>query len=249
MASLKLFFGVTALTLLLAANSAHAKQQIFFGEDEGLGESTRQTSTPNADAARNAFLAALNGPTGTEDFEGFTAGDVAPLNIEFGIESAVLSAALSNDAEIVSVPGATDTNGFGRYPISGENFWDTFKDFEIQFSGPVTSFGFYAVDIGDFDSQLSLTLLGPDITIDVPHEVGAPKGSVIYFGVRSQVSFTGISFANSQGEDKFAFDDFTVSIDVQSLPLVSIPVNHPLALALAILLMGGLGIRSVATRT
>lgn len=238
-----------ALTLFFVISTANAEQQVFFGEDEGLGEFTRQTSTPNANAARSAFLAAVTGPNGTEDFEGFSFGDEAPLNIEFGVETAILSVAVTNDAQVDTVPGANDTNGFGRYPVSGVNFWDTFKDFEIQFSRPVTSFGFFAVDIGDFDSQLSLTLLGPDVTIDVPHTVGAVKGSVLYFGVRSQIPFTGVTFANSQGTDKFAFDDFTVGIDRQRLPTQSIPANNPLALALAILLMGGLGLRVASTRT
>lgn len=248
MKSSKIMRATAALTLFLVISSANAEQQVFFGEDEGLGEFTRQTSTPNANAARAAFLAAVTGPKGTEDFESFIFGDQAPLNITFGFESAVLSAAVTNDAQIDTVPGANDTNGFGRYPVSGVNFWDTFKDFEIQFAVPITSFGFFAVDIGDFDSQLSLTLLGPDITIDVPHIVGAVKGSVLYFGVRSQTPFTGVSFANSQGTDKFAFDDFTVGTGRQILPTLSIPANNPLALALAILLMGGLGIRYASTR-
>jgi len=54
----------------------------FFGEDLGLGEGTRRSSQPNADAARASFLGSLVG-VGTETFESFAGGEAAPLAITF----------------------------------------------------------------------------------------------------------------------------------------------------------------------
>ena len=47
---------LAAVLFFMAAAPAIALQTTFFGEDLGLGESTRLTSHPNADTARTNFF-------------------------------------------------------------------------------------------------------------------------------------------------------------------------------------------------
>ena len=108
--------------------TATAAPVTFFGEDLGLGESTRLPAHPFADAARALFLSNLIG-VGTETFEGFSGGTGAPLPLVF---PGAGTATLIGDGSIVSVPSGT--NGFGRYPISGDKFWETYETFSISFS-------------------------------------------------------------------------------------------------------------------
>ena len=81
MKKLFVFFCIVSL-LLGAAVISSAAPVIFFGEDLGLGENTPLASWPNASAAETAFLSNLEG-VGTENFESFTQGTSASLEITF----------------------------------------------------------------------------------------------------------------------------------------------------------------------
>jgi len=224
--------GAAALLLTVgAASSGSAAPITFFGEDLGQGENVRLAATPNADAARNAFFANLVG-VGTETFEGFSAGTGAPLAVNFG---AAGTATLGGSGEVASVP--TGTNGVGRYPISGDNYWETGAAFTITFSDPVAAFGFYGIDIGDFGGQVTLTLAGGGAqVVNVPNTVNGRGGGVLYFGIIETLTFTSITFGNTAGGvDFFGFDDFSIG----SLEQVKIPV--PAALGLFGIALAGLG--------
>ncbi|WP_143437473.1 hypothetical protein [Hydrocoleum sp. CS-953] len=137
--------------------------QVFFGEDLHNSRSTRLPSTPNATAAEAEFLARLSG-TGTEDFESFSPGSVSSLELTFpGSMGSSITASLSNPSG--SSIGVTNlgsgTNGFGRYPISGDHYLDVDgANFAISFDSDIAAFGFYGIDIGDFGGALSLELFG-----------------------------------------------------------------------------------------
>ncbi|MCK4512615.1 PEP-CTERM sorting domain-containing protein [bacterium] len=217
---------VLAVLLMLGVSSLSLAAPILhFGEDLGLGEATPLPSWPNADAARAAFLANLVG-VGTEDFESFGVGAVAPLGLTF--PGAGL-ATLQGNGEIASVtPGST--NGVGRYAISGSQYWETGSDFAIDFDAPIAAFGFYGVDIGDFDGMVTLTYGNGTMTeLVIPHTVGGAGGSVIYFGFYdTEDTFTRIEFGNTEpGVDFFGFDDMTIG----SLEQVN-PVPEPATLLL-----------------
>lgn len=229
------------------AASAQA-QEVFFGEDQGTNDNlVPRANTPNADAARDEFFARLQtGGTGTEDFEGFTDGDASPLIVDF----TVLTATLQGSGFIEDVPMGT-TNGDGRYPTSGTKYWDSDRNFTITFSTPIQAVGFYGIDMGDFAGQLSVTYDdGSLVTVDIPHTLNGPTGSVIYFGLVTPVAFSAISFLNSDPGDVFGFDDFTVQVFVEDIPPIpppevpvptNVPVDSPWALALLIGLMGLIG--------
>ncbi|MDP3920453.1 MAG: PEP-CTERM sorting domain-containing protein [Candidatus Omnitrophota bacterium] len=204
-----LFVAVAVFVAVLSlATGAYAVPQTFFGEDAGIGEGTRQTSHPNADAAQASFLSNLISP-GTEDFEGFADNTGTPLVINF--PGAGVTATLQGTGSVQTV--SSGTNGVGRFPISGDNYFETGSSFSILLSDPVAAFGFFATDIGDFGGQVQLTLLnGTTQVITVPNSTNVTGGGVLYFAViDTQNLFSEVQFGNTAaGVDFFGFDDFTV---------------------------------------
>jgi len=191
---------------ILLVGPAQALRITYFGEDSGLGDSTPLATWPNAAAAQADFLAGLTG-VGTEDFEGFGPGNVAPLALAF---PGAGTATLQGDGYISNVPGS------GRYATSGVQYWQTSgrSSFSIGFGDPVAAFGFYGIDVGDVAGQLTLTLVnGGTETINIPHTADAPGGSVLYFGIiDTEVLFTNIAFGNTGSlDDYFGFDDMTIA--------------------------------------
>ncbi len=227
--------GVFLAALAFATGSAAAAPLIYFGEDLGLGEGTRLAAHPNADAAQAAFLANLVG-VGTEDFEGYAGGTGTPLAIAF---PGAGTATLSGGGFVADIP--VGTNGFGRYPISGDKYWDTGAEvFVITFDAPVAAFGFYGVDIGDFSGQVVLELTnGSSTLVNIGNGVGIAGGSVLYFGyIDTANPWTKITFGNTAaGVDVFGFDDMTIGSVDQVVPVVPEPST------LALLGCAGLALR------
>ena len=228
MCNLKLTLLATAAAAVFSAGSASA-YNIYFGQDLGLGEGTPLpvASRVQSTAAQNAFLANLVG-VGTETFEGFATGTGTPLNLTF---PGAGSATLGGTGSIATVtPGST--NGFGRYAISGSNYWEGTDNFSITFGAPIAAFGFWGVDIGDFNGQVTLTLQsGAVVNLTVPNSTNIAGGSVLYYGLIAEGAgelFTSITFGNTAaGSDFFAFDDMTIG----SLQQVR-PTPEPGSLAL-----------------
>jgi hypothetical protein len=215
---MKKIFAITLVFLLGAVTGLQAST-IYFGEDLGAGEATRLATHANADAARASFLASLVG-VGTETFEGFPTGTAAPLNLVF---PGAGTATLTGDGFINSVPTGASA---GRYPISGDKFWEARQEFAIQFSSPVAAFGFYGVDIGDFSGQITMTFTnGTTNTVTMDNTVNGLGGSVLYWGIiDSAHPFTKIVFGNtSGGNDAFAFDNMTIGSVEQVIPNVPEP--------------------------
>lgn len=210
---------VVAFALLAAAGSANAQITTFFGEDAGQGENVRLASFPNATAARTSFFSNLIN-VGTENFESFANGQAGPLGVNFGVAG---TATLAGGGNISNVP--TGTNGVGRYPISGNQFWETSSaNFTLSFSQPIAAFGFYGIDVGDFNGQLQLTLSSGVVeVVNVGNSIGSVGGGVLYFGlIRAGGGITSIAFGNTgSGADFFGFDDFSIGTveQVQVIPL------------------------------
>jgi hypothetical protein len=216
---------VLALLVALAAFPAtsHAVFVEFFGQDLGLGEYTPQLNHPLADAAQTSFLSNLTG-VGTESFESYVAGTGGPLGISF---PGAGTATLGGNGSVAYVPAGT-TNNFGRYATSGTKYWESSDLFSIDFSTAISAFGFYGVDIGDFNGQLTLTATdGVTHSYTIPNSTNIEGGSVLYYGFYdTEIAYTRIEFGNTApGVDYFAFDDFTIGTLEQVTPEVPEPAS------------------------
>jgi len=202
-------FTLSAMIALLAFAGPVAAEQTFFGEDLGAGENVRLLLHPNSDAARALFISNLLS-SGTEDFESFADDTPNPLAITFPGEG---TATMLGNGKISNVPAGTDT--VGNFPISGDNLWvlQPGVPLSIAFDQPVSAFGFYATDIGDFGGQVTLNLVnGGDKLLTIPNTINGVGGSVIYFGVIDTADpFNNITFGNTAaGVDFFGLDDLTI---------------------------------------
>lgn len=209
---------VVSLALFAPASFVLAAATTYFGEDLGLGEFTPLPAWPNATNAQADFLSHLVG-VGVEDFEGFANNQPAPLNADFG---AAGTATILGTGNIVEVAPGT-TNGFGRYPTSGTKFWEATESFSIEFSQPIAAFGFFGIDIGDFDGQVVVQLANGGVrNFNIGNTVNAPGGSVLFWGIIEDdpaLQFVSATFTNtSPGVDFFAFDDFTIGSLEQVVP-------------------------------
>lgn len=214
---------ITFAALAAGAFPMLASTVTFFGEDiETSGDPNTATPT-NSNAARTNFFSNLTG-VGTEGFESFSAGTSLPLTITFmGAGSATLTDP-TNSSDIVS-----GNDGAGRFPVSGSKFLETGagSGFTLTFSSPISAFGFYGTDVGDFGGALSLGLKdasGNTSTLNVGNTLGdngSTSGSVLYFGFYDTTdTYTSITFNNlgSGGVDVFGFDDFSIGSRAQVTP-------------------------------
>ncbi len=205
------------IVALLSAGSVSASVQTFFGMDLNYSgpPHTPLTSWPNASAARAEFLSRLV-EFGTEDFEGFPIGPGSPLTLDFGT---IGTATLTGNV------GVYEGFAVGRYATSGSKYLEaSTESFSIAFSQPQMAFGFYGIDIGDFDGQVTVTTVdGTSITYIIPHPMGTntvnhnldpEDSSVLFWGLIGSTAadeFTGLSFGNTKADiDWFGFDDMTI---------------------------------------
>lgn len=205
---------IASISLMgIASAPAHAGYTTFFGEDFNGSQTVPLLSYAAATGARTNFLSSLTG-VGTENFES-QAGS-APLALTF---PGAGTATLTGSGSVASVTSGS-TNGFGRYATSGTNYWEEEAGggFSFLFSQSIAAFGFFGVDVGDFDGTVQLRISGTNGIIDtitVPHSSGSQmNGSVVYFGLIGQTvadQFNKIEFLTTTGNgDFFAFDDMTI---------------------------------------
>jgi len=219
-----LYACASVVVLAFLPATANAGPVTFSGID-GNGSELALSSTPNSDAARNSFFSNLSG-VGTETFESLSGS--APLNINFG---AAGTATINGSGTISTVvPG--NTNGAGRYSapsLTSSRFLevDAGANFNLTFSDPIAAFGFYGIDIGDFNGTVTLQLtdtLNNVTNLAVPAAASNfANASVLYFGFYDlSTQYKQITFSTTSGSgDIFAFDDFSIGSTQQVV--VSVP--------------------------
>ena len=237
----KKLFSVTAVVGagLMSVGGAQAALMTYFGENK----------TPSQQVVGDPVLAKGNflinsGPVLTENFEGFARGDSAPLSLVFtgpgGPYSATLTNASAGSAiETFNTLGRFNTSGASGGPVAGK-WWDS-GSFTINFGTPISAFGFFGTDIGDFNGQVRVTLTdvaGAVISRTINNSLGIEAG-LLFWGFTDDVNrYTKIAFDNTAaaGIDGFGFDDMVVHF----APGVVNPTPEPDSMALVGLSLLGL---------
>jgi len=223
-----------------AAASATAAPQIYFAEN--LAPNGTVTGTPVA--ARTSFLSNLIG-VGNEGFE-------PPQTPNTGVDKAIVQFKGSGGSSIEAtlqgggfgiVNSTGDPPDLGRFNTTpnGEQWWLSGEPFSITFDTPISAFGFYGTDIGDFNGQLTIDLQDQAGNVTqqvVNNEVDGPSGSLLFWGfIDPTVKYTRITFGNTApGYDGFGFDDMVVGDLGQIKPPNGVPEPFSLALVGAALL-------------
>lgn len=212
-----------AIALLSSAASAQTR---YYGEDNTGSESTRAPLV-NALSARSAFLSRLVG-VGTADFE-----SGSELSLTFpGAGTASLSAGYTRAIQ-------TGTNDFGRYPTSGVTYLEADANaLTISFDQDIAAFGFYGIDLGDYNSQLTLRFYDGNTVVDTwtpytPAGSECPNsycGSIKFIGTISAVAFNRVTFTGTNTADAFGYDDMTIGT-AQQLRTVPEPTSVVLVIA------------------
>jgi hypothetical protein len=231
---MKIILTSATLLLTLVAAPALAAPQIFFDYDDGNGSPLAQFN--NAAAVQQDFLNATSSAGlnyGINDLESFPTGS-GSINLDFGA-AGVLTL---NGGDISDSPVA------GRFATSGQKFWSTSPGtISLGFSQPVLGFGFYGIDFGDSYGYIEATINYVDGSLATSHDISSPwmmiDGSVLFWGILSDVGIDSITFisTNQNDNDWFALDD--IILTGANIPPSGIPEPGALAL-LGIGLLGGL---------
>jgi hypothetical protein len=225
--------GIASIALLGCV--AHAGPEVYFGADQF------PPVLSNSAPARSDFLDRMVLGVGSEGFENQTVGSVGPLQLTFPGSMGDITATLTT---LTGTGRITDSSGAGDFNTTpgGNNWWQTDNgNFEIAFSKPISSFGFYGTDIGDASGQVTLTLTDVHdlvTSLTIPNPTFAYNGAQIFYGfVDLANSYKSIVFGNtSAGGDNFGFDDMVIGDAGQLKSPPVLPLPGTLALATLALL-------------
>jgi hypothetical protein len=140
-----------------AGSSAWAEPSIYFGTDVGPLTSVLDGSASKE--ARSLFEAKLASQR-NEEFVTRTDNPSDLPNPLFGGDPKVT---LSGEGTVTNAdcgPEENDpcTGRFDTTPGGGTSWWESASIFTLEFEDPISAFGFYATDVGDFNARLLVRL-------------------------------------------------------------------------------------------
>jgi len=205
--------GSFVLAASLAATVASAGPITTYA---GYTEAPGGLVTGDAQTKRDAFVGALiTTSIRTETFEGFPSGAATTLDLKFGTAGPLATLTEASGA-IQEAP----TDGRFNTSSGGQRFWQTSQSFDVTFASPVSAFGFFATDVGDFAGTLTvrLTPSSSTTTTDFTVNGNTASGSLAFWGfiaddatTYSKVSFNITNIPNtSNTADVFGFDDMII---------------------------------------
>lgn len=194
--------------------------------------------------ARQEFLDTLQG-VGSEGFEGFSVGTADFLTLTFPGSEGDITATLSPFEDGLSPRIAVrawipeNPNGLqGRFNTTpdGAHVLVVQGSFQIVFSSPISAFGFYGTDIGDFSATLDVELYGTDGVVDaitlVDAESPSDNGQLLFWGfvddarTYSRIVFRATQRGDGSPFDVFGFDDMVIGDPAQAGVTPPSPVLH-----------------------
>lgn len=220
--------GLVGLGLIVAAatSSAQAAPTLFTGYDVNNSGTPSLVSSPNADAARDAFIASA-GTVSSNGFEAFDAGDAPPLALQFAGSAGVFSATLTGDGFVKEATRAAPTST-GEYAVEGSKYFrmngGTF-DVGFNFGSGINAFGFYAIDLENLPG-VDISYLYTDnsvVSYNLAQTFGINKtasGSVFFVGlIDDQKTFQSVMFSGlTAPNDVLVFDQLLISSAVGAVP-------------------------------
>ena len=94
----------------------------------------------------------------------------------------------------------------------------------LTFSPPISAFGFYGTDVGDFGGSLTLTVRNSSTLVSTPLSVGntigsggSTSGCLLFFGFKDKTAtYDRLTFtSNGSTADFFGFDDIVAAVAAQ----------------------------------
>lgn len=204
--------------------SARSLLTTFFGENL----TTAGTVTGAPVTARTSFLAALSGTVANYGFENRSNGDIAPFTFSLANTSGTITATMT-DPGSGSVSNSA-TGGRFNTTSGGANYWKCNETgaggnvLVLTFSPPISAFGFYGTDIGDFGGSLTLTVRNSSTLVSTPLSVGntigsggSTSGCLLFFGFKDKTAtYDRLTFtSNGSTADFFGFDDIVAAVAAQ----------------------------------
>lgn len=225
--------GVAVASLIAAAIPGAASAAIitFTGEDLGVSGG----SFPNASAARDQFVASLNGSARgiVETFEHFPLGGLSGPPQTLALTATGATGPITGQVRTTFFQNqVSNAGGGGRFATSGSQYFAATQPFSLAFDQPISAIGFFLTGLGDvgFD-RLSLTLSGDaTATLAVPYTLdNAQDGAerAVFYGLTSTQSFNTATFAfPGLAVDAYGLDDLIVA-DSGQIASPATPVPEP----------------------
>lgn len=226
-----------------------ANFQYVIGRDNGLADqpSTLRLDPPyaNSDVAHAMFLAQISSPVVIRFEEPeFTINDQPPFVIDLTTTTATIANAPgsglanficgSHQPESFPLPYVRSVGRYAPWGPEGETvptndwqFLNASRPVSVSFSVPVRAFGFFGVDLGDWDGVMPVKIFYSDATTETwlpPYTLsGTTTGGAAPWN--QSMTFIGMVFTkdvdeiqllnSSSGVDVFGFDNFTAAISSQ----------------------------------